>query len=141
LVVAAVIWGGAASAQMSLPIEEHGRPTIAPLVRDVSPAIVNISVTSTGPSQENPLPNDPFFRRFFDIPVQQQAISEHVREVFEDDNRNSTGIFKLVSKLALRIQWVRIDDNEARFQSPEYHYWILQQIRHHDGNALAFRQF
>lgn len=74
MVATAVIWGGAASAQMPLPIEERGRPTIATLVREVSPAIVNISVTSTVPAQDNPLLNDPFFRRFFDLPDQQQPV-------------------------------------------------------------------
>lgn len=46
-------------------------PSLAPMLKAVLPAIVNISVTSKVEIQ-NPLMNDPFFRRFFNIPDQQQ---------------------------------------------------------------------
>lgn len=39
-------------------------PSLAPLVEEVSPAVVNISVSATRVVQ-NPLLSDPFFRRFF----------------------------------------------------------------------------
>ncbi|MCI0749232.1 MAG: DegQ family serine endoprotease [Nevskiales bacterium] len=42
-------------------------PSLAPMLKDVMPAVVNISVTSKVEIQ-NPLLQDPFFRRFFDIP-------------------------------------------------------------------------
>ena len=42
-------------------------PTLAPMLREVTPGVVNIAVRARGPS-ENPLLRDPFFRRFFDIP-------------------------------------------------------------------------
>src|SRR5215467_4435999 len=45
-------------------------PTLAPIVKKVSPAVVNIATRGTirelGP--QNPLLDDPFFRRFFDVP-------------------------------------------------------------------------
>jgi len=45
-------------------------PTLAPMIRKVSPAVVNIATRGTirarGP--QNPLLDDPFFRRFFDLP-------------------------------------------------------------------------
>jgi serine protease Do/serine protease DegQ len=45
-------------------------PTLAPMIKRVSPAVVNIATRGTirqrGP--QNPLLDDPFFRRFFDIP-------------------------------------------------------------------------
>jgi Do/DeqQ family serine protease len=41
--------------------------TVAPLVRQVTPAVVNVS-TRTTQSVDNPLLHDPFFRRFFNIP-------------------------------------------------------------------------
>jgi len=47
---------------------QSGRPTLAPMLETVLPAVVNISTTSTVNVQENPLFNDPFFRRFFDLP-------------------------------------------------------------------------
>jgi len=43
-------------------------PTLAPLVNSVTPAVVNISVLTRAPMEENPLFRDPFFRRFFDVP-------------------------------------------------------------------------
>ena len=42
-------------------------PSIAPLLKQVSPAVVNISTIGTETVQ-NPLLNDPFFRHFFQLP-------------------------------------------------------------------------
>jgi Do/DeqQ family serine protease len=55
------------------PLPGHGSKelTLAPLLKKVTPAVVNISVESTTRVQPNPLFNDPFFRRFFDVPQQQ----------------------------------------------------------------------
>ena len=48
-------------------------PSLAPMLKAVLPAIVNIAVTAkVEVQQQNPLMNDPFFRRFFNIPDQQQ---------------------------------------------------------------------
>src|SRR5689334_21433409 len=44
-------------------------PTLAPLVREVTPAVVNISVHGKV-REDNPLYKDPFFREFFDMPKQ-----------------------------------------------------------------------
>src|SRR6476469_2213379 len=45
-------------------------PTLAPMIKKVSPTVVNIATRGTirdrGP--QNPLLDDPFFRRFFDVP-------------------------------------------------------------------------
>lgn len=46
-------------------------PTLAPLIKKTSPAVVNIAV-SASVQMQNPLLNDPYFRRFFNIPQQQQ---------------------------------------------------------------------
>jgi Do/DeqQ family serine protease len=46
-------------------------PSLAPMVKRVSPAVVNIATRGTikeKPGQRNPLLDDPFFRRFFDVP-------------------------------------------------------------------------
>ena len=51
----------------ALPI---GTTTVAPVLREVTPAVVNIAVRGRTRVQ-NPLLNDPFFRRFFNIPDQQ----------------------------------------------------------------------
>jgi Do/DeqQ family serine protease len=46
-------------------------PSLAPMVKRISPAVVNIATRGTikeEPGQRNPLLDDPFFRRFFDVP-------------------------------------------------------------------------
>ena len=50
-----------------LPLRD-GVPTLAPLLENVTPAVVNISVATMVPQRHNPLLRDPFFRRFFDLP-------------------------------------------------------------------------
>lgn len=52
--------------------DARGLPTLAPLVNEVTPAVVNISVVTRQPMENNPLFRDPFFRRFFGLPDQQQ---------------------------------------------------------------------
>jgi serine protease Do/serine protease DegQ len=45
-------------------------PSLAPMIRRVSPAVVNIAIRGTVRERapRNPLLEDPFFRRFFDVP-------------------------------------------------------------------------
>ena len=43
-------------------------PALAPMLAKVSPAVVNISVQGTVRTTQNPLFQDPFFRRFFNLP-------------------------------------------------------------------------
>ncbi len=50
----------------------QGVPTLAPLVKEVTPAVVNISVRTRAPMEQNPLFQDPFLRRFFDLPNQSR---------------------------------------------------------------------
>ncbi|HZP88990.1 MAG TPA: Do family serine endopeptidase [Burkholderiales bacterium] len=51
------------------PVFPDGRvPSLAPLIDEVTPAVVNIAVLSASPEEENPLLQDPFFRRFFGLP-------------------------------------------------------------------------
>ncbi|MFP6795691.1 MAG: DegQ family serine endoprotease [Pseudomonadales bacterium] len=52
-----------------LPTTE-GRPTLSPLLKKVTPAVVNVSVKGSTNRRNNPLYNDPFFRRFFNVPEQ-----------------------------------------------------------------------
>ncbi len=67
VLVALAVGRGAAAA---LPPAVGGQelPTLAPMLERVTPAVVNISTTSTVRIRENPLLQDPFFRRFFDLP-------------------------------------------------------------------------
>ncbi|MGY3453557.1 trypsin-like peptidase domain-containing protein [Bradyrhizobium sp. USDA 4353] len=60
----------AAPALAQIPDLKLGRvPTLAPLVKEVTPAVVNISVEGKV-RQDNPLYQDPLFRDFFDVPKQ-----------------------------------------------------------------------
>ena len=42
-------------------------PTLAPLVKKVTPSVVSIAVRGKIAQERNPLLNDPFFQKFFDI--------------------------------------------------------------------------
>jgi len=57
-------------AAMPPVITESGVPTLAPMIRKVSPGVVNIATRGTIRERgaQNPLLDDPFFRRFFDVP-------------------------------------------------------------------------
>lgn len=48
------------------------RPGISQMLEEITPAVVSITVTGTQAVQQNPLMEDPFFRRFFNVPDQPQ---------------------------------------------------------------------
>ena len=52
-----------------------GVPSLAPMLKSVTPGVVNIAVKGRQ-KIENPLLQDPFFRRFFNIPQGQQNYAE-----------------------------------------------------------------
>ncbi|OUS39715.1 serine endoprotease DegQ ['Osedax' symbiont bacterium Rs2_46_30_T18] len=47
-------------------------PSLAPMLQKVNSAVVNIATFSNAQVAQNPLMNDPFFRRFFDSPNSRQ---------------------------------------------------------------------
>jgi Do/DeqQ family serine protease len=51
----------------------EGRASLAPMLKQVLPAVVNVSTTSRVRIEQNPLFNDPFFRHFFNIPQMPQS--------------------------------------------------------------------
>ena len=62
-----------AAAQGALPaaVGETPVPSLSPMIKKVSPAVVNVSTQGTIKQKQqspNPLLDDPFFRRFFDTP-------------------------------------------------------------------------
>lgn len=59
-----------APAQAILPTAVDGQalPTLAPMLERATPAVVNIATETR--AARNPLLDDPFFRRFFDLPAQ-----------------------------------------------------------------------
>ena len=72
-IVAITLIGIAATATAAQPqSDSRGLPTLAPVVNAVTPAVVNISVITRSPMEDNPLFRDPFFRRFFNLPDRPQ---------------------------------------------------------------------
>ena len=60
----------AASAAWPIGVEGQPLPSLAPILKKVTPAVVNISTRTQIQEAEHPLLRDPFFRHFFDIPNQ-----------------------------------------------------------------------
>jgi len=61
----------AAFAASPAPVADAPLPSLAPMVKRISPAVVNVATRGTikeQAGQRNPLLDDPFFRRFFDVP-------------------------------------------------------------------------
>ena len=60
------------SVQAALPVYADGKelPSLAPMLEQVTPAVVNIATEGKVQVRLNPLFSDPFFRRFFNVPDQ-----------------------------------------------------------------------
>ncbi len=60
--------------EAALPVEVDGQPlpSLAPMLRHITPAVVNISTSTYTRGQDSPLLNDPFFRWFFESPRRQR---------------------------------------------------------------------
>jgi Do/DeqQ family serine protease len=69
-ILATAVIASPAPAAMPAMVGDTPVPSLSPIVKKVSPAVVNIATRGTirdrGP--QNPLLDDPFFRRFFDVP-------------------------------------------------------------------------
>ena len=72
LALLALLAGPSAPLLASLPASVDGQPlpTLAPMLAQATPAVVNIAATGHVEIRENPLLLDPFFRRFFSMPQQ-----------------------------------------------------------------------
>ncbi len=62
----------------ALDSEGNKLPTLAPLIKQSTPAVVNIATSATQ-TRNNPLLEDPFFRHFFNIPPQQRQQQRKVQ--------------------------------------------------------------
>ncbi|WP_448566466.1 DegQ family serine endoprotease [Thalassotalea ganghwensis] len=65
-------------AHASLPnVDAQGKPfpSLAPMLKQVNPAVVNIATYSEQKYSQNPLLNDPFFRHFFNVPERRKQDS------------------------------------------------------------------
>ncbi len=66
-------WSTPSPAAQSAASADMPLPSLAPMVKRISPSVVNIATRGTikEQGQRNPLLDDPFFRRFFDAPQDQ----------------------------------------------------------------------
>ena len=64
-------WAVTASAGLPPSVDVQPLPTLAPMLEKTTPAVVNISTTGKVVVRD-PFFDDPFFRRFFDMPERQR---------------------------------------------------------------------
>ncbi|QKT03145.1 DegQ family serine endoprotease [Ectothiorhodospiraceae bacterium 2226] len=70
----AAVFAASSAVHAALPAaDSQGQPlpTLAPLLEEITPAVVNISTRGRVQVQQSPLFNDPFFRHFFGDPPRQ----------------------------------------------------------------------
>jgi len=70
LMLTSLSFGALAALPMSDPSGKE-LPSLAPMLEQVNPAVVNIATYAKHEREQNPLLSDPFFRRFFNIPDEQ----------------------------------------------------------------------
>ena len=75
--------------------------------------------------------DDGFHGRFVD------DFFEHVRRVFEHHDGASAAVLQLVFQFTRGVQRVRVYHRQARAQRAEQRDGVLQNVRHHQGNAVA----
>ncbi len=66
-----IVFASMPAANAALPLNKD-LPSLAPMLKQVMPGVVNVATKSTVKIQQNPLFNDPFFRRFFNVPEMPQ---------------------------------------------------------------------
>lgn len=69
LLVATLLASGPALAALPVAIDGEPLPSLAPVLKQVTPSVVNVN-TQTRVRVRSPLMDDPFFRRFFNVPSQ-----------------------------------------------------------------------
>lgn len=71
--LAALFFTQAAAAALPAGLLDRDKPTLAPMLEETLPAVVNVVVTGKAQTlPDHPLFRDPFFRRFFDMPEQRR---------------------------------------------------------------------
>jgi serine protease Do/serine protease DegQ len=69
LLVVTASWAAPLAARWPFTLDGEEPPTLAPLLHEVTPGVVNIATRGRVRLEQNPLFNDPFFRRFFEDPT------------------------------------------------------------------------
>lgn len=71
LFVVVMLGSGPVMAALPVAIDGEPLPSLAPVLKQVTPSVVNVN-TQTRVRVRSPLMDDPFFRRFFNVPNQQR---------------------------------------------------------------------
>src|SRR5690606_39235862 len=90
LLTLASVGPAAAALPTTLP-DGQNLPSLAPMLREVTPAVVNIA-TFASVQRYNPLLQDPFFRRFFDRSEERRVGKECRSRRAPDDGRNNAEV-------------------------------------------------
>jgi serine protease DegQ len=132
LLLAALLLGfnGFAQAQRGQP----ARPGVADMLEQVTPAVVNISVKGTQEVPQSPLLNDPFFRRFFDVPEQAQPRQRETQSV------GSGVIIDAAKGYVLSNHHVIADANEIKVTLQDRREFPAKLIGSDAGTDIALLQ-
>ncbi len=69
------------NAALPQSVDDKPLPSLAPMLENVTPAVVNIATEGRIQLKQNPLFADPFFRRFFNIPQQQRPLERKTQSL------------------------------------------------------------
>ena len=67
-ILALVVISPSVLAALPFSVDGDQLPSLAPILQDTTPAVVNIATRGKVRVRNNPLFEDPFFRRFFEMP-------------------------------------------------------------------------
>ena len=62
-------WTASLAGVLPMAVDAQPLPSLAPMLERATPAVVNIAARGVVEVRENPLFSDPFFQRFFDLPL------------------------------------------------------------------------
>lgn len=68
------------------------------------------------------------------------ALLQHVGEILQNHHRLGAAILQLVAQLPRRVERVDIDHHKTRPQHRSHGNRVLQDIGHHEGDAIALLQ-
>ncbi len=123
-------------AQAALPTSDgqgDKLPTLAPMLEKVTPAVVNISTQSHVAERDNPLLQDPFFRRFFGLPEskprQQRSQSLGSGVIIDADNGyvlTNNHVIAKAREISVHLRDGRILEAELVGADPEADVAVIQ---------------
>jgi len=70
--VALLVCRSAAAGALPVAVDGESLPSLAPMLERATPAVVNIAARRTVVVRQSPLFSDPFFQRFFNLPLPQR---------------------------------------------------------------------